>query len=190
MSLSYGKVRYFNEKPDYTQTDVKGNSVGLQYCAPVSVSNSLAWLTKSKHKQLELIHKPASKEYMNTNLINGTKNRNNFHSSCHIHYLTDKRSLIKFELPVRIKMKNIRLKKEFTLLELLVVIAILAILLSLLIPSMTKAKEIAKESVCMSNRAQNLRGVMLFGKNNDSSFPASRSRVWRLEYTIKKWFLS
>ena len=74
MNFSYGEVRYINDIPDYTQTDVKGKKSGngLQYCAPVSVSNSLVWLTKSKHNQLELIHKLASKEYMNTSLINGT----------------------------------------------------------------------------------------------------------------------
>lgn len=76
-------------------------------------------------------------------------------------------------------------KNEFTLLELLVVIAILGILLSLLIPSLARAKEIALESTCMSNRAQNIRGVMLYGQNNDASFPASKGRPWRLEYTVK-----
>ena len=75
--------------------------------------------------------------------------------------------------------------KKFTLIELLVVIAILGILLSLLIPSLARAKDIAMESTCMSNRAQNLRGVMLYCKNNDASFPASRGRPWRLEYTVK-----
>ena len=76
-------------------------------------------------------------------------------------------------------------KNKFTLIELLVVVAILALLLSLLIPSLGRAKEVAMESVCMSNRSQNIRGVMLYGKNHDASFPASRGRPWRLEYTVK-----
>ena len=85
-------------------------------------------------------------------------------------------------------MRNFRVKNGFTLLELLVVIAILVILLSFLLPSITRAKEIAKESVCISNRAQNIRGVMLYGQDNDSSFPASKGRPWRLEYTIKNGY--
>ena len=82
-------------------------------------------------------------------------------------------------------MRDKRRKTKFTLIELLVVIAVLGILLSLLIPSLARAKEVALESTCMSNRAQNLRGVMLYGKNTDSSFPASKGRPWRLEYTVK-----
>jgi prepilin-type N-terminal cleavage/methylation domain-containing protein len=75
--------------------------------------------------------------------------------------------------------------KRFTLVELLVVIAILGILLSLLLPSLSRVKEITLESVCMSNRSQNMTGVVLYSKNKDSSFPASKGRPWRLEYTIK-----
>ena len=43
-------------------------------------------------------------------------------------------------------------KKGFTLIELLVVIAVIAILLSILIPSMRAAKELASGSVCLSNQ--------------------------------------
>ncbi|WP_199609588.1 hypothetical protein [Flocculibacter collagenilyticus] len=73
-SICFANTLYINEIPDFTQTNIIGghSGNGQQYCAPVSVSNSLVWLKGAKDKQEALIHKLASKAYMNTSLKNGT----------------------------------------------------------------------------------------------------------------------
>lgn len=59
-------------------------------------------------------------------------------------------------------------KRGFTLIELLVVIAIIAMLLSILMPALTKAKEIAKVTVCKTNfRSISLALFMYSGDNDD-----------------------
>lgn len=49
-------------------------------------------------------------------------------------------------------MKTIKDKIYFTLVELLVVIAIIGLLVSILLPSLTSAKETAKTAICLSNQ--------------------------------------
>ena len=51
-------------------------------------------------------------------------------------------------------MDIIKTKKAFTLIELLVVIAIIALLLSIIMPSLKRAEELAKKTVCKSNFRQ------------------------------------
>ena len=59
----------------------------------------------------------------------------------------------------------------FTLIELLVVVAIIAILASLLLPSLARAKHTSKASNCTSNLRQIGLGISLYTSDQDGRFP-------------------
>lgn len=62
-------------------------------------------------------------------------------------------------------------KVGFTLIELLVVIAIISLLVSILLPSLQKARDLAKMTGCKANmRAMGL-GMTLYASENDESYP-------------------
>jgi prepilin-type N-terminal cleavage/methylation domain-containing protein/prepilin-type processing-associated H-X9-DG protein len=63
-------------------------------------------------------------------------------------------------------------KKGFTLIELLVVIAIISMLASILFPVFGKAREKARQGVCMSNLKQLGHAVMLYLQDYDEIFPS------------------
>ncbi|MCH2204356.1 MAG: type II secretion system GspH family protein [Lentisphaerales bacterium] len=60
---------------------------------------------------------------------------------------------------------------KFTLVELLIVIAILGLLVSILFPSLAKARERAKEALCQSNQSQLVKTMFTFADKNDMDFP-------------------
>lgn len=66
--------------------------------------------------------------------------------------------------------KKMRTVKGFTLIELLVVIAIIALLLSVIIPSLSLAKEHAMEILCENNIRQYGFAMVLYCDDNDGSF--------------------
>lgn len=67
--------------------------------------------------------------------------------------------------------------KAFTLIELLVVVAIIALLISILLPSLSKARELAKRSVCAANLAGNGKAMAIYSNQYKGSYPlATKTR--------------
>ena len=66
-------------------------------------------------------------------------------------------------------------KKAFTLIELLVVIAIIAILASLLLPVLSKAKAKGQRTVCLNNLRQIAYYMQFYTDENNETFPGHRN---------------
>ncbi|MGA2178215.1 MAG: type II secretion system protein [Verrucomicrobiota bacterium] len=62
--------------------------------------------------------------------------------------------------------------KGFTLVELLVVIAIIAVLVALLLPALSNAKERARRTVCMNNLRQINLGIRIYSDDSSDTSPA------------------
>ena len=65
------------------------------------------------------------------------------------------------------------LNNGFTLIELLVVISIIALLLSIIVPALGRAKDMAKKTICSSNLRSLSMAAIFYAEDNDGLTPCS-----------------
>jgi prepilin-type N-terminal cleavage/methylation domain-containing protein len=66
-------------------------------------------------------------------------------------------------------------RKGFTLIELLVVVAIIALLIGILLPSLSRAREVANRTICSSNLAGIYKAMYTYSTTNKDKFPKWQS---------------
>jgi prepilin-type N-terminal cleavage/methylation domain-containing protein len=71
---------------------------------------------------------------------------------------------------------SVKRRKAFTLIELLVVVAIIALLISILLPSLSRAREITKRAVCASNLRGVGQGMKVYANDNYDWYPTALFR--------------
>jgi prepilin-type N-terminal cleavage/methylation domain-containing protein/prepilin-type processing-associated H-X9-DG protein len=78
--------------------------------------------------------------------------------------------------------QRIKRRGGFTLIELLVVVAIIGILLAIVIPALTKAKEYARELICKTNIRQYGMVGTLYLEDNNTRFPFPWCIIYKEPY--------
>ncbi len=77
------------------------------------------------------------------------------------------------------------MRRGFTLIELLVVIAIIAILAAILFPVFARAREKARQTVCVSNMKQQGLAVAMYTSDYDEMYPPARYWKSKLDPYMK-----
>jgi len=85
------------------------------------------------------------------------------------------------------QMQAPRLVRPFTLIELLVVIAIIAILASLLLPALSRARDSGTALDCMNNQKQLTYAIFMYTGDSDDYYPINGTNNWSAPYGGISW---
>jgi len=83
-----------------------------------------------------------------------------------------------------------RRSRGFTLVELLVVIGIIAVLISLLLPMLHRAKEQANRVLCMSNHKQIMLGIAMYANDNKGKMPHCNWKGQQVAFRVPGWLFN
>src|SRR5690242_7111966 len=86
-------------------------------------------------------------------------------------------------------MKLTQTRRGFTLVELLVVIGIIALLISVLLSSLNRARETANRVKCASNMRQIGQGILLYGNEHRGAYPPDLATLAREEDMTAEMFI-
>ncbi|UCG33274.1 MAG: prepilin-type N-terminal cleavage/methylation domain-containing protein [Phycisphaerales bacterium] len=75
-----------------------------------------------------------------------------------------------------------RKTKAFTLIELLVVVAIIALLISILLPSLARARELSKRTVCSANMRGVGQACKIYAQENEEFWPTVETTTGKVTY--------
>jgi prepilin-type N-terminal cleavage/methylation domain-containing protein len=86
-----------------------------------------------------------------------------------------------------VKIPALYSRRGFTLVELLVVIGIIAVLISILLPALTRAREAANRTACLSNLRSIGQMFFLYAQDNKRQIPlGTESNVYQESYWIRR----
>ena len=74
-------------------------------------------------------------------------------------------------------------RKGFTLIELIVVISVVSLLMAILLPTLTRARQQGRSVVCLNNLRQLATAACLYVNNNDGYYPIA----YMSEFTDSKF---
>jgi prepilin-type N-terminal cleavage/methylation domain-containing protein/prepilin-type processing-associated H-X9-DG protein len=78
----------------------------------------------------------------------------------------------------RSTLRNARHAAAFTLIELLVVVAVIALLLSILLPALSQARQSALRVTCQSNLRQQVQGALMYASEYKDRLPLAKNYDW------------
>ena len=80
-------------------------------------------------------------------------------------------------------------RRAFTLIELLVVVAVIALLISMLLPTLSRAKENGRQSVCLANQRNLMLGIQLYVQESNDWLPAAEPPLREFP-DPRHWFMN